>query len=242
MRSQLTGAVVAAAQGIFSESSSQLHDIGALVYTNDGRGFRYTKVGATSLVAGKLYQGAAEDATNQEAITVAVNSIGDTAVVSTSTVTLAANLLAGGFMTVVSATLGAGFTYKIKGNTAATTAVTTFTLADPIVVATTGTVIVDVRKNPYDLVVITPAGALTNTAVGVAVYNVTNGYFGWVQTHGPVSVLCSTTITVGDSVIPIGATAAGAVTVATNGVKAPIGYALGAISTTDYGLVFLTID
>ena len=242
-QTQLTGTgPQVVAQGIFSESSVQLHALGELAHSNDGRAYRYTKVGATALVAGKLYQGAAEDTSNQENLTVATNSIGDTSVVTTTTVTLAANLMAGGLLTVTAATLGAGFTYKIKGNTAATGAVTTFTLEDPIVVATTGTVTVDVKKNPYDQVVITPAGSATTCCVGVAVHNVTNAYFGWLQTHGPASVLCSTTITVGDSVIPINATAAGAATVATNGVKAPIGYAMTGIATTEYGLVYFTID
>lgn len=241
-QTNLTGEVTIAAQGIYSESSAQLHDLGALVHSNDGRAFRYAKVGASALVAGKLYQGAAEDTSNQQSLTVAVNSIGDTAVTTTTTVTLAADLLAQGFLTVISATLGAGFQYKIKGNTAATTAVTTFTLADPIVVATTGTVIVDVRKNPYDQVVITPAGSATASPVGAAVYNITNAYFGWLQTHGPATLLCSTAVTIGNNVMPLYATAAGAVSAAVDGVKSSIGYALQGIATTDYGQIFLTID
>ncbi len=239
---QLSGPTTTYAQGIFSESSTQLHVIGEKASTNDGRIFRYAKVGATALVAGKLYQGPAEDTSNQENLSVAVNAAGDTSVVTTTTVTLAKDLIAGGLLTVTAATTGAGFTYKIKGNSAATAAVTTFTLEDPIVVATTGSVTIDVKKNPYDQVIITPAGSATTNAVGVAVFNITAAYFGWLQTHGPASVLCSTTITVGDSVIPINATAAGAVTVATNGVKAPIGYAMTGIATTEYGQVFLTID
>jgi hypothetical protein len=239
---QLTGPVQVAAQGIFSESSAALHQMGSYIETANGRGFRYTKVGATALVAGKLYQSSAEDTTNQQSLACAVNSIGDTSVVTTTTVTLAANLLAGGLLTVISATTGAGFGYKIKGNTVAAGAVTTFTLEDPIIVATTGTVYVDVIPNPYSGVVITPAGAATSAAVGVSVYNVTALYYGWLQTHGAAPILCSTAITVGNSVTPINATAAGAATVATNGVKAPIGYALTGIATTDYGPIFLTID
>lgn len=239
---QLTGDNVVVAQGVFSESSTQLHPVGSSVMTNDGRTYRYTKVGVTALVAGKLYQGPAEDTSNQENLSVAVNSAGDLSVVTTTTVTLAVNLMAGGLLTVTAATTGAGFTYKILGNTVAAGAVTTFTLGDPIVVATTGAVTVDVKKNPYDQVIITPAGSATTNCVGVAVYNVSAASFGWLQTHGPASVLCSTTITVGDSIIPINATAAGAATVATNGVKAPIGYAMTGIATTEYGLAFFTID
>lgn len=40
MSSQLTGSVIAAAQGIYSESSTSMHDIGQLIRTNDGRALR----------------------------------------------------------------------------------------------------------------------------------------------------------------------------------------------------------
>ena len=242
MRSNLTGAITVAAQGIFSESSSALHNVGELCHSNDGRGFRYTKVGGTALVSGKLYQAAAEDTTNQQDLTCAVNSVDDVSVVTTTTVTLAKDLLAGGSLVVTSATLGVGQIYKIKGNSLAAGAVVTFTLEDPIRVATTGTVKVDVKKNPYDYVEITPAGSATSSAVGVAVYPVTSAYFGWLQTHGPAPVLCSTTITVGNNVMPLFATAAGAASAAVDGVKSSIGYALTGIATTEYGLIFLTID
>jgi hypothetical protein len=240
--SQLTGPVAVAAQGIYSESSTALHRLGELIHSNDGRAFRYTKVGVTALAAGKIYEAAAEDTSNQQDLTCAANAVGDLSVVTTTTVTLAANLLAEGFLTVTSASTGAGFTYKITGNTVAAGAVTTFTLADPIVVATTGTVKVDVKKNPYDAVIITPAGTATSAPVGVAVYNVTAAYYGWLQTHGPASILCSTTITVGNNIMPLFATAAGAASAAVDGVKSSIGYALTGIATTEYGLVYLTID
>lgn len=230
------------AQGIYSESSVQLHRIGEIANSNDGRSFRYTKVGASALAAGKLYQAPVEDTTNQQALTVAVNSIGDTSVVTTTTVTLAANLLAGGFLTVNSATLGAGFTYRIKGNTAATTAVTTITLDDPIVVATTGTVIVDVSQNPYSNVVIAPTTA-TSAAVGFAVYNVTNAYFGWLCTHGPTAALAQGTIVVGDDVVPAESTNAGTIGPRADATLSNVvGHAITGIASTDYGLIHAVID
>nr|MDD5110782.1 hypothetical protein [Patescibacteria group bacterium] len=61
----LTGPVTIVAQGIWEESSTALHDIGAYVETAGGRGFRYAKVGsAAATVAGKVYQSSALDATN----------------------------------------------------------------------------------------------------------------------------------------------------------------------------------
>lgn len=230
------------AQNIYSESSVQLHRIGEMAQSNDGRMFRYTKVGASALAAGKLYQAPVEDTTNQQNLTVAVNSVGDTTVTTTTTVTLAANFLAGGFLTVNSATTGAGFTYRIRSNAAASAAALSIVLDDPIVVATTGTVIVDVSKNPYDAVVVAPTTA-TSAAVGFAVYNVTAAYYGWLCTHGPTAALAQGTIVVGDDVVPAETTTAGAIGPRADATLSNIvGHAITGIASTDYGLIHATID
>jgi hypothetical protein len=132
--------------------------------------------------------------------------------------------------------------YRIKSHPAATAAVVTITLDDPIAVATTGTVKIDMHPNPYDGVIITPAGSATSCPVGVATHVITNAYYGWLATHGPAPVLSSTAMTVGNNVMPLFATAAGAGTAAIDGVKSSIGYALTGIATTDVGIVYLTID
>lgn len=241
-QSALTGAVTVAAQGIFSESSTQLHRIGEAVHSNDGRIFRYAKVGGTALAAGKLYQSRAEDTTNFQDLTCAVSSVGATSITTTSTVTLTANQLAGGFLTVTSATTGAGFTYRIESHAAASAAVVTFNLADPVVVATTGTVKIDAHPNPYDAVIVAPTTS-TSAMAGFAVYNVTAAYFGWLCTHGPTAALAQGTIVVGDDCTPAESTNAGAI-----GPKADatlsetVANALTGIATTEYGLVFARID
>lgn len=224
------------------DSSTQLMPIGSYAETSDGRGFRYCKVGSSSTVAGKIYQSPAEDTTNFQNLTVAVNSVGDTTVTTTSTVTLTANQLAGGTLIIVSATLGSGRIYKIKSHPAATSAVVVITLEDPIAVATTGTVKIDMHPNPYNGVIVTPAGTATSCPVGVSTYVITNAQFGWIQTHGAAPVLSSTAMTVGNNVMPLFATTTGAGTAAVDGVKSSIGYALTGTATTDVGHVFLTID
>ena len=226
---------------MFSTSSTAGTDIGAYGTTGDARGYRYCLVGATSLVPGKAYQAAAEDTSNQENLTIVNASVGDTTVVTTSTATLAVNLLAGGYMTINSASTGAGYTYKIKGNKVAAGAAVTFYLDDPIQVATTGTAIIDVKPHPYSGLVVAPT-TQTSSVVGVAVYPVTNAQYGWVQTHGPCAVLAQGTITVGTSLAPAASTNAGALVSSTNGTLTPVGFALTGIASTDYGLVFLTID
>jgi hypothetical protein len=240
--SQLTGPVLVAAQGIFSESSTALHGLGEIAYTNDGRAFRYCHVGDTALVGGKLYQSPAEDTTNFQNLTAATNSIGDTTVTTTSTVTLTANQLAGGFLVIESATLGAGFTYKIRSHPAATGAVVTFTLDDAILVATTGTVNIDVHPNPYKDVIVMPTTS-TSAPVGFAVYNVTAAYYGWLCTHGPTAGLAQGTITVGDGLIPAETTTTGAIVSQGNDTHdAEVAYALTGIASGDNGLVFAVID
>ena len=241
-QSQLTGPVVIAAQGIREESSSALHSIGAYVETNDGRGFRYAKVGAVATVAGKVYQGPAEDTTNQNpsgGLSVAAAAIGATEVVTTSTVTLAADLLAGGFLAVV-VTPGAGYTYRIQGNTVASAAVVTFTLDDPLEVALTTSSKVIVAQNPYNGVLIEP-GTPTAKIVGVAPTIITAAYFGWLQTRGPASVLFTGTGAAGKVV--------GSLTGGTSGSMAPAiaatnigGEHMGTGITGEYALVYLNID
>jgi len=240
--SSLTGALQISGQDLTVSSSVQQHALGAYAETSDGRGFRYAKIGGTATVAGRIYQAPAEDTSNFQNLTVATNSVGDTTVTTTSTVTLTANQLAGGFLVVVSATLGSGRIYRIKSHPAVTAAVVTFTLDDPIAVATTGTVKIDCHPNPYSGVIITPAGSATSCPVGVATHVISDGEYGWLATHGAAPVLSSTAMTVGNNVMPLFATAAGAGTVAVDGVKADIGYALTGIATTDVGLVYLTID
>lgn len=228
-------------QDVNSSSATAGTDLGAYATTGDGRGFRYCLVGATALVPGKAYQAAAEDTTNQQALTVANLAVGATSVVTSTTVTLAKDLLAGGFLTINSATTGAGYTYKIKGNTAASAAVTTFTLEEPIQVATTGTTVVDVKVNPYASIVVAPT-TQTSCVVGVASYPVTALYYGWVQTHGPAALLAQGTITVGTYIAPAASSVTGTGVSSAAGTLPAIGFALTGIASTDYGLVFLTID
>lgn len=241
-QSQLTGAVQVAAQGIYSESSTALHNVGELVHSNDGRAFRYAKVGDTALVPGKLYQASAEDTTNMQQLTVTAPVAGATSIVTTTTVTLAADALAGGFLTIVSATTNAGQVMRIKGNTVVAAAVTTISLEDPVPYAPTGTVVIDCILNPYSAVVVAPTSE-TSSPVGAALYKVTAAYYGWLQTHGPCPLVAVSTITVGDHVIVAGATTTGGVSVeGASTISSKIGFALTGIADTAYGFVFLTID
>src|SRR3990167_6826760 len=182
MTTSLSGPAQIAAQGVLDESSSQLHVLGTYMETNDGRGFRYCKVGATSTVAGKVYQGKALDATNDQPSgghAVAAAAIGATAVTTTATLTVTADEFAGGYLSVV-VTPGEGYTYRIKGHAAATTAVVTMNLEDPIQVALTTASNVIWAQHPYNGITIEP-GTPTAAIVGVATHIITNAEYGCIH-------------------------------------------------------------
>lgn len=230
-------------QELYTSSSTQQTDLGALATTGDGRYFRYALAGGTSLVAGTLQASPAQDQTNLSpagGIAVAAAAVGATQVTLTASLTLAANLLAGGWMSVV-VTPGVGLTYKVKSNTAVSGAANcVVTLEDPILVALTTSSRVDFVLNPYNGVIINPA-TVSGSPVGAAIYAVTNAQYGWVATHGVATCLIGAAdITVGKSVMPSAATA-GALIVGT-GVFAPVGYTIVGTKTTEYDPIYFTID
>lgn len=239
----LTGFAQVSAQAILSESSTQLHSLGTYMETADGRGFRYAKNGAVATVAGKVYQGPALDATNMQpsgGLTPAAAAIGDTSVTISTSTTLAANLLAGGYMSVV-VTPGQGYTYRIKGNTVtAGAAGLVVTLEDPIQIALTTSSRVIFTRHPYDGIVIEP-GTPTARIAGVPTFIITAAYYGWVQTKGPCAVLFTGTGAAGKVV--------GSLTGGTSGSMAPAiaatnigGEHMATGITTEYSMIYLRID
>src|SRR5687767_2466268 len=95
----LAGPVTIGGQDVYTESSTQQMALGTYAETADGRGFRYFKNGGTATVAGKVYQSRPLDATNEQpsgGLAVSAAAIGATSVTLTGSLTLAANLLAGG--------------------------------------------------------------------------------------------------------------------------------------------------
>lgn len=242
--SQLTGPVLAEYQSLFSSSTTRGGpsgglQLGAKVYTGDGREFRYCLAGATSLVPGKLYQGPAET-TAWELIAPAAAAIGATTVTITSSITATANILAGGYL-IVASTPGQGYMYEIAANTAVTSAANmVVTLVDPIQVALTPGSTVSLVANPFSGVILT-AGSSEGTAsvTGVPVFPVTNAQYGWLQVTGPAAVLTAGSIVVGESVVESTGTA-GAVIAATS-VSPVVGYGMQGITSTDYGPIWLNI-
>ena len=227
---------------VLSDSSTRQMTIGSYGETADGRGYRYALVGAVSTVPGKVYQGAAQDTTNQllsGGHSVSAAAIGDTTVTLTNSITLAADLLAGGYLS-VNITPGPGQLYRIKGNTGVSAAAgMVITLDDPLRVALTTSSKVIFLKHPYSGVVVTPATETTSN-VGVAHTIVTNAQYGFVQTYGVASVLFTGTGAVGKAV---GTLAGGTIGSTAPAIAATpiLGWNMGTSITGEYAFIYLTI-
>jgi hypothetical protein len=243
-QTSLSGALQVVGADVLSNSSVQLQTLGAYAETPDGRGFRYAKVGATATVPGKVYAQSAWDSTNFApagglAATGAVNTT--TVTVSTST-TVAANLLAGGYL-VTALTPGQGYTYRIKSNSATSGAAgLVIELEDPLVVALTSGSDVVLVKHPYDSIIVSPGGASTGMPVGVATTAITASQFGWIQTFGTCAVLSGVATNISLPGVPVtpSAATAGSVIIST-AILPTIGWAQQLFTATEYDMVYLLI-
>jgi hypothetical protein len=242
MASKLTGPVQLFAGDLLSNSSAQQMSFGAYGETSDGRGFRYCGVGAVSTVAGKVYQGVALDATNLQpsgGLAVAAAAIGATQVTLTGSLTIAANLVASGYLS-VDVTPGQGYLYKIASNTAVAAATgCVITLEDPLIVALTTSSKVILVQHPYSAVVVEP-GTPTSVIVGVAPSILTNANFGWMQTYGPASVLFTGTGVAGKAVGSLSGGTSGSVAPAIAATNI-LGYHMATGITGEYAFVYLTL-
>lgn len=243
MATSLSGFPLVAGQDLNTDSSTQQMAIGAYVETADGRGFRYSKIGAVSTVAGKVYQGTALDATNlQPSGGLAVGAaaaIGDTSISTSTSTTWAANLLAGGYVS-INVTPGQGYIYRVKSNTATSGATGgVVVLEDPLKVALTTSSKFIAAQHPYSGLVVEP-GTPTAAIAGVATNIITNGNYGWIQTKGACSVLFTGTGVAGKAVGSLSGGTAGSAAPAIAATNI-LGYHMATGITGEYALINLTI-
>ena len=182
------------AQSVMEDSATAKAAVGAYFALGD-RKFRYCKNGSVALAAGLLVQGPALHATYFQNIAVqAAAAAGATAVSVTlpnqDNLTLVANQLAGGYLSVYDVSTGVGETYKIKSHIATTKNTTaTFNLYDGLVTALTTSDKVSLAPSKYNLVVVSPATTATNVPVGVPLVAITASYYFWAQVSGPSTAL-----------------------------------------------------
>lgn len=250
----------AAASDSFSTNQTttkQLHPLGTIAMSKDGRIYRYSSAGAADLVVGNIVQSAAPIPLHL-ALTSAAQAVGDGRGNSGSAVIVvtpggtggAANLYAEGTL-MIDTTPGNGFTYRISGHAAITASVAFNLFLDPdetIQVALTTASRYGLHHNPWKTVIQTPT---TNTAkvigcaVSIITANTTAENFGWVQTRGPAAVLINGTPAITAPVVNSGTTP-GAVdkwtTAAADVAVTPVGFMMQVGVSGKNNSVFLTID
>ena len=233
------------------ETSSQKHVLGTRMILPDGRVYRYSEVGAADIAGGAVVQAPAGTAADDQDKLVAAVSAGSTTVTLSQSLTITKDKYKDGYMHINSGT-GAGEVYRIKSNTAvssATGCVLTLDEEDGLATALTAgssNCEVGLSVNPYSNVIISPT-TVTNVAIGVAPTLLTQEYFGWIQTWGPAAVLANAAGVIGQHVRVGGASTAGGTEDmdfdGSNENEQLIGVQmLIASAAADYALVFLQIS
>lgn len=180
-------------------------ELGSMGFTSDGRRFRLSVLPTTgtTLAACKLIQNAAQTAAYHLG-TVSAQTAGDQQITYTfagGAATVAANLFAGGFISIVTGT-GSPQQVQISGHGAVTSSTTiVLNLQDPLVLTTAANATAEVYQNPFSAPIVTPGTSLTGTVLGVPPVAVTVSttiptYF-WTQSGGLATVLGQGTTGIG---------------------------------------------
>lgn len=237
--------------------------LGQVMELPDGRLFRHSRVGTTSLVAGKLYQGKAGEANTIFIKNVALAATAAVAATSVSITVagtaLGANVYDDGYL-VTASSIGTGIGYLYKVKSAATTAagstsVVSLADGDTVKVALAGgTTTVGMRKNEFDSVLLTTADTVgVNTPAGVACATAAASAYVWLQRRGPVAGFTdNSTLIIGTPVIA-SSTVAGAfatyptASADTAGVRYGrnarlVGEVMSVAASAEFSMIFLTLD
>ena len=222
-------------QGLYEESSVQLGRVGALRELNDGRRFRYAYFASAAAAGVLVSQDLSATAVAVQILNKATAAaIGATQVILTDAGTLGsatADQYAGGYLHTTD-DAGEGYTYRIMGNTAASSNAVTFSLYDPLVIALTTASDVAITGSLWYNV----HGATAGTdylASGVTNRVMQANYYGWVQTMGVCTILSDGTPAIGDN-LTLSDGVAGAVQIKDAETEPLIGQALFASDNTGH--------
>lgn len=235
------GGNVVPAQGIYEESLTAKHPIGARMQLGE-RVFYYAKA-SEALSAGKLATSSATTIT-EDTVTVA-HPAGTTAVTITASATITKDQFAGGYLIVDEGT-GVGESYRIKGNDAITSGSTgTVTLEDGLLTAWS-TSDTDVTLYVSPLYVQEANVDQKERAAGVPLTSIQANYYFWLQTYGPAPVLFDEVVgdLAAERMVTIGSSTAGSVEAVDAIGEEIVGHVIiDAADNADgtYGLVDLTI-
>jgi hypothetical protein len=231
----LTGTATIGTADLYSSSTqpNYNYELGQEVKGKYGKAFRYALFGELGVV-GDIMQSSVVDTQFDSMTLYAAGAIGDTQLkIVSGTTSVTAGQFVGGTAT-VSVTPGLGQEFTIIGHDTSTSGTTlTLQLDRPIRVAlTVAASKVTMRRSPYSGILKCPT-TLTGTPVGVCIYPVASGEYGWVQTKGVVGILSdNSTGAVGSDVGVPGATAGTVgVNVAGTGKCNTVGHAMRALSS-----------
>jgi len=223
-------------------SATQLHKLGSVAETADGRVYRYAAAGAVTLAAGKVNNTVATVANHTNLVVTAAAPVGQRYVsVTVGATAVTSGQYDGGYLAVIDVA-GQGCVYRIAGTPAiASSGTGVIQLEEGIATALTTSSKVSLVPNPYSGSIVTAAAAAlfcngTNN-VSVAASN----YY-WSQTGGIASVLSDGIITKNAGAI-VSASVNGALTIElAASVTQRIGVAPEATVDTKYYPVFLTLE
>lgn len=225
-------------QPYLNNDSTPLNNPGQVIFGADGSKYVYFEAGGSNIGSGMLLQSEAED-TGEQDIAVVATPVGSTSIVTSTTLTVAANEYAGGFV-VVSVTPSIGYRYLIASHPAASGAVLTINLAEPVQVALTTASRIDLVPNPYYNLIPAPASP-SSSLVGVACGDVTAGNYGWACVRGVATVIndAAGALTVGTTVMA-STSVAGSVRAATGAVPTVATVVTG-IAASQAGAAFIML-
>jgi len=237
----LSGTVQIFENDVTDTTSTQKHPLGTLGFTTDGRKYRYTEAGGTTLAAGKISVAAAQVANHENlSVTTAVAAGAVKVDVTLGATATSANDYANGYL-VINDVDGEGNTYLITGHAAVSASGTqTLNLDQPVKVALTTNSQASLIRNPWKETVISVTDQL-DMPVGIPNVAITNAEFGWTQTGGVCSALADETLAIGAD-LTIGTSVAGAVEVVDASGEPRIGYAIQAGVDTEFRAIYLQID
>ena len=223
----------------YTESSTQLFPLGSrLFYGNTV--YRYGKMGAGAVTAGKCVTHAASIAHHFDLTPTANVAAGETAIsLETAGTDLTLNQYAGGYLYVNDAA-GEGQMLRIKSNPVhdhSADPSVIITCYDDLATAITTSSRVTLIADPNSAL-IGQAATTTGATMGVTVVDIAATHYGWFAVSGPATVLTSGTLVVGNHAVPLGAV--GAVGPAAGDVIQVIGVVMIVNVTTDYSLINLT--
>jgi len=234
----------------YSESSTKLFPLGTRLDYGD-RVFRYAKMNG-AVTAGKLLQGGplgdvhATNHTDMNATAQTAVTTSDTSDISVETVgtDMTANMYEDGYLWVNDAD-GEGQSWRVKSNPAHTHS------SDPSVVITVygkinfqleTTSELSIVRNPYLDVIVAPT-AETSAIVGVTNINMTDDYFGWIQTRGPKACLAGETLVLGHRVLRSDTDAGAVMPDNSDDLTPQVGQVMGSsVVDAEYALIYLTIE